>query len=103
MNSRRMLPALLFWRLLVFRATLIAQTRGLKKVQVGVPAISMGNIIIYLHQRSEDLREAWSRCRAGGDGRLRHRFEGADLRQRANLADRHADGDELPCSRVPTW
>src|SRR5262245_37160425 len=34
-------------------STLCAQTRALKKVQVGVPAISMGNIIIYFTKEAK--------------------------------------------------
>ena len=34
-------------------STLIAQSRGLKKVQVGVPAISMGNIVIYFTKEAK--------------------------------------------------
>ncbi len=34
-------------------ATLLAQARGLRKVQVGVPAISMGNIIIYFAKEAK--------------------------------------------------
>ena len=46
MNPRLMWPALLLFAWLL-PSTLSAQSRGLRKVQVGVPAISMGNIIIY--------------------------------------------------------
>ena len=46
MNPRRMWPVLLLFAWLL-PSTLSAQSRGLRKVQVGVPAISMGNIIIY--------------------------------------------------------
>src|SRR5687767_8813712 len=52
MNSRRVWPALLL-ALLVLPATLIAQTRGLKKVQVGVPAISMGHTVIYFTKEAK--------------------------------------------------
>jgi NitT/TauT family transport system substrate-binding protein len=34
-------------------STVIAQSRGLKKVQVGVPAISMGNIVIYFTKEAK--------------------------------------------------
>jgi NitT/TauT family transport system substrate-binding protein len=52
MNLRRLWPALLL-ALLVLPSTLIAQSRGLRKVQVGVPAISMGNIIIYFTKEAK--------------------------------------------------
>ena len=46
MRSGRLVLGLWLGALLV-TPNLFAQSRGLKKVQVGVPAISMGNIIIY--------------------------------------------------------
>ena len=52
MNLRRMWPALLL-ALMVLPATLTAQSRGLKKVQVGVPAVSMGNIVIYFTKEAK--------------------------------------------------
>ena len=52
MKLRRMRPALLL-ALLVLPSTLIAQSRGLRKVQVGVPAISMGNIVIYFTKEAK--------------------------------------------------
>jgi len=47
MISRRLSLIVLVASLLVSSSVLFAQSRALKKVQVGVPAISMGNIIIY--------------------------------------------------------
>ena len=47
MISRRLLLILLIAGLWSIPATLFAQARGLKPIQVGVPAISMGNIIIF--------------------------------------------------------
>jgi NitT/TauT family transport system substrate-binding protein len=47
MISRRLSLVVLVASLLVSSSVLFAQSRALKKVQVGVPAISMGNIIIY--------------------------------------------------------
>jgi NitT/TauT family transport system substrate-binding protein len=47
MISKRLLLILLIASLFVTPSILFAQSRALKKVQVGVPAISMGNIIIY--------------------------------------------------------
>ena len=47
MMLRRWLLGLLTASLFVLPPALLAQSRALKKVQVGVPAISMGNIIIY--------------------------------------------------------
>ena len=52
MNLRRMWPALLL-ALMVLPSTLMAQSRGLKKVQVGVPAVSMGNIVIYFTKEAK--------------------------------------------------
>lgn len=46
MRSGRLLLGL-WLSILLVTPNLFAQSRGLKKVQVGVPAISMGNIIIY--------------------------------------------------------
>ena len=45
MILKRLLVKLLVAGLLFVPAALYAQARALKKVQVGVPAISMGNII----------------------------------------------------------
>lgn len=53
MNPRRSWPALLLAILFTLPSTLTAQSRGLKKVQVGVPAISMGNIIIYFTKEAK--------------------------------------------------
>ncbi len=53
MNLPRMWPALLLASLFTLPSTLIAQSRGLKKVQVGVPAISMGNIVIYFTKEAK--------------------------------------------------
>ena len=52
--SRRQfwLPLLLTANLLV-PSILFAQARALKKVQVGVPAISMGNIVIYFTKEAK--------------------------------------------------
>jgi len=47
MRSGRLLLGILFGALFITPPSLLAQSRALKKVQVGVPAISMGNIIIY--------------------------------------------------------
>jgi NitT/TauT family transport system substrate-binding protein len=47
MISKRLLFILLIASLFVSPSILFSQSRALKKVQVGVPAISMGNIIIY--------------------------------------------------------
>jgi len=47
MISKRLLLIPLIASLFVSPSILFAQSRALKKVQVGVPAISMGNIIIY--------------------------------------------------------
>ena len=47
MNSKRLWMAIVVTGLWVWASALFAQSRPLKKVQVGVPAISMGNIIIY--------------------------------------------------------
>ena len=50
-------PRFLWLVLLLFAwlqpSTLLAQSRGLKKVQVGVPAISMGNIVIYFTKEAK--------------------------------------------------
>ena len=53
MNLRRMWLALLLASYSSLPSTLIAQSRGLKKVQVGVPAISMGNIVIYFTKEAK--------------------------------------------------
>jgi NitT/TauT family transport system substrate-binding protein len=52
MILKRLLPALLIANLLVPSA-LFAQSRSLKNIQVGVPAISMGNIIIFFTKEAK--------------------------------------------------
>ncbi|HEV8726350.1 MAG TPA: ABC transporter substrate-binding protein [Candidatus Binatia bacterium] len=53
MISRRFLLGMLIASLFVSSSVLLAQSRALKKVQVGVPAISMGNIIIYFTKEAK--------------------------------------------------
>jgi NitT/TauT family transport system substrate-binding protein len=53
MASTRISLGMLIASLLVSPPILFAQTRALKKVQVGVPAISMGNIIIYFTKEAK--------------------------------------------------
>ena len=53
MISRRFLLGMLIGSLFVSSSVLFAQSRALKKVQVGVPAISMGNIIIYFTKEAK--------------------------------------------------
>lgn len=53
MISNRLLLGVIFTCLLVSPSTSFAQSRALKKVQVGVPAISMGNIIIYFAKEAK--------------------------------------------------
>jgi len=51
--STRFLLGMLVASLFVSSSVLFAQSRALKKVQVGVPAISMGNIIIYFTKEAK--------------------------------------------------
>ena len=53
MISKRLLLGFLFVSLMITSPALFAQSRSLKKVQVGVPAISMGNIIIYFTKEAK--------------------------------------------------
>ncbi|HWH76675.1 MAG TPA: ABC transporter substrate-binding protein [Candidatus Binatus sp.] len=53
MMKRPFWLALLLTANLALPSLLVAQTRALKKVQVGVPAISMGNIIIYFTKEAK--------------------------------------------------
>jgi NitT/TauT family transport system substrate-binding protein len=53
MIPKRLLVTLLLASLSFVPAALYAQARALKKVQVGVPAISMGNIIIYFTKEAK--------------------------------------------------
>jgi NitT/TauT family transport system substrate-binding protein len=53
MIPKRLLVTLLLTSLWFVPAALYPQTRALKKVQVGVPAISMGNIIIYFTKEAK--------------------------------------------------
>lgn len=52
MISRRLLLALLIASFSVLPSALLAQSRALKKIHVGVPAISMGNIIIFFSKEA---------------------------------------------------
>jgi NitT/TauT family transport system substrate-binding protein len=52
-NKSRYGLAALFIVSLLAPSALLAQTRALKKVQVGVPAISMGNIVIYFTKEAK--------------------------------------------------
>lgn len=53
MISRRLLLALLIASFSVLPSALLAQSRSLKKIHVGVPAISMGNIIIFFTKEAK--------------------------------------------------
>jgi NitT/TauT family transport system substrate-binding protein len=53
MISRRLALVVSVASLFVSSSVLFAQSRALKKVQVGVPAISMGNIIIYFAKEAK--------------------------------------------------
>src|SRR6185503_14969355 len=53
MISKRLLLILLIASLFVSPSILFSQSRALKKVQVGVPAISMGNIVIYFTKEAK--------------------------------------------------
>lgn len=52
MITRRFLVALLLGGALLAPISLFAQTRSLKKIHVGVPAVSMGNIIIFFSKEA---------------------------------------------------
>lgn len=53
MNSRKSALMILLVVILAMPSFLRAQTRGLKKIHVGVPAISMGNIIIFFTKEAK--------------------------------------------------
>ena len=54
MIQRRMyVPVLFIAGLLIVPATVRAQSKPLKKINVGVPAISMGNIIIFFAKEAK--------------------------------------------------
>ena len=54
MTERRLLAGLLFLAIIfISSSTGIAQTKGLKKLSVGVPAISMGNMIIFFTKEAK--------------------------------------------------
>jgi NitT/TauT family transport system substrate-binding protein len=53
MRAKRSLCLLFLASWILLPSTLLAQARGLRKVQVGVPAISMGNIIIYFGKEAK--------------------------------------------------
>jgi len=47
-SQRKTVPALLFGLVLALVPPVFAQGKGLKKIRVGVPSVSMGNIIIFV-------------------------------------------------------
>lgn len=53
MISKRLFPVLLVVNCFVLPSALLAQTRSLKKINVGVPAVSMGNIIIFFTKEAK--------------------------------------------------
>src|ERR1051325_4616979 len=53
MVGPRFLVALIFAVLAIYEGSAVAQSRPLKKVHVGVPAVSMGNIIIYFTKEAK--------------------------------------------------
>jgi ABC-type nitrate/sulfonate/bicarbonate transport system substrate-binding protein len=53
MIAHRSLVTFLVVNLMLIPSMLFAQTRSLRKIQVGVPAISMGNIIIYFAKEAK--------------------------------------------------
>jgi ABC-type nitrate/sulfonate/bicarbonate transport system substrate-binding protein len=53
MERRRLLVSFVFLFLLVFESRVGAQSRSLRKVHIGVPAVSMGNIIIYFTKEAK--------------------------------------------------
>jgi NitT/TauT family transport system substrate-binding protein len=53
MIRRRLSLALLFFAVPVLSSTTFAQSKGLKKIHVGVPAVSMGNIIIFFSKEAK--------------------------------------------------
>ena len=54
MAQRRLLTGLLFLAvILISSSTAFAQAKGLKKISVGVPAISMGNMIIFFTKEAK--------------------------------------------------
>jgi ABC-type nitrate/sulfonate/bicarbonate transport system substrate-binding protein len=53
MVRRRLRLSLLLFAVLVLSSTTFAQSKGLKKIHVGVPAVSMGNIIIFFSKEAK--------------------------------------------------
>ena len=53
MTSRRFFLPLLVVAGLILSSTLICEAQGLKKIHVGVPAVSMGNIIIFFSKEAK--------------------------------------------------
>ena len=53
MIRRRLSLALLLFAVPVLSSTTFAQSKGLKKIHVGVPAVSMGNIIIFFSKEAK--------------------------------------------------
>lgn len=53
LNGRAVLAFLLVGNLFALPSLLPAQSRGLKKIHVGVPAVSMGNIIIFFSKEAK--------------------------------------------------
>src|SRR5256886_8526887 len=53
MIHRRFVLSLMLLGTLASSSTSFAQSKGLKKIQVGVPAVSMGNMIIFFTQEAK--------------------------------------------------
>src|SRR5207237_10072724 len=53
MIHRRFMLSLMLLGALALSSTSFAQSKGLKKIHVGVPAVSMGNMIIFFTQQAK--------------------------------------------------
>src|SRR5437899_11716843 len=53
MIHRRFMLSLMLLGALALSSTSFAQSKGLKKIHVGVPAVSMGNMIIFFTQEAK--------------------------------------------------
>ena len=80
--------------LLMLPFPISAQVKGLKKVHVGVPAISMGNIIIYFSKEAKIYEKHGLDAEPVSHVRFRHRLQSSDRRQRDHIAHYHSSGDE---------
>jgi hypothetical protein len=93
-SFRWFLTVFFFTNLVVVPSTGLSQRKGLKKIHVGVPAVSMGNIIIFFSKEAKIYEKHGLDAEAvvmSGSGIC---LQGTDRRQRYHFTYYHAGSDE---------